>query len=939
MPLVRKYPVQDLGDLPFTVIFQDEAGWIWLGAKNGVYRFDGQNYMPLRLPDSLGNVAVTALFETEGKLCAGFENGAVTYIDNYNGKMPLSGGNLNEDRQKAPEMKRWEPQEGVPQAPITGFCQDGQGGIWIGTYGEGLYVWKNNRLYQFNRTDDGIADDAIYAIVSDRKGQVWAATDAGISICSMPEQGRKTVRNLSKNDGLPDEITSALTVDAQGNIWGGTNEAGVFRYNIAADSIDIRSRNWPYGPVTSLSVFGSDVWVGTGKSGLIRFDAIRGVAENMPPGNIADGTTIQTLATDREGLLWVIANQGSLYSANIKFTWLNTPFSDIQAILSDSAGRLWVGCQQGLFVRSGTEFRRVLPASENVVSLWECPESHRLWVGTLGHGLFILDPSGKVKHRMTEGGMLPNGGILSISGDRHHVWLATLGGVSLMNAQTMQADRHFATDELGTYYVYKVFTDSKGGVWFGTDGKGLVHYDGKNFTAFMDASGVPLRTIYSIAEDREGNIWFSTARDGLFRFDGVNFRRYTTRNHLHSMNITGIAVSGNGSLVIAYEDGFDLLNPYNSDYIRFCGPDIGAPQAKINLNATWADTHGNVWLGALHGMVRIPAYHAPLLEAPQPELTGVSTVLEPVDFLHENSFDYDHNYLLFNFLGLWYANPEAVRYRFKLEGFDPDWKISGDHAASYPKLAPGHYTFRLQASTHSNFENAPETSWSFTIRTPFWERWWFILLLTSAFVGLFVAFINSREKRLQQEAALTREKALSRFEALKSQINPHFLFNSFNTLVAIIEENPKMAVKYVEHLSDFYRNMVAYRERDLIPIGEEMELVHSFEYLLKKRYENSFYLLDRVQDQTGRLMPLSLQMLVENAVKHNIISAAHPLTIEIYRENGYVVVRNNLQRKTTPESGAHFGLQSLVKRYKLLGEHTVIIEESKDHFTVKIPLL
>src|SRR5690606_10048677 len=149
---------------------------------------------------------------------------------------------------------------------------------------------------------------------------------------------------------------------------------------------------------------------------------------------------------------------------------------------------------------------------------------------------------------------------------------------------------------------------------------------------------------------------------------------------------------------------------------------------------------------------------------------------------------------------------------------------------------------------------------------PFWLRWWFLALCLAAAGGLFYAYIRNRDKRLEREARLKREKVESQFAALKSQINPHFLFNSFNTLITIIEENPKIAVEYVEHLSDFYRSIIAYRERDFISLQEEMDLVRSFDFLLKKRYEDGFRLIDRLNGQTGLIMPLALQMLVENAV-------------------------------------------------------------------------
>ena len=132
---------------------------------------------------------------------------------------------------------------------------------------------------------------------------------------------------------------------------------------------------------------------------------------------------------------------------------------------------------------------------------------------------------------------------------------------------------------------------------------------------------------------------------------------------------------------------------------------------------------------------------------------------------------------------------------------------------------------------------------------------------------------------------------------------------------------------------------MVYRERDFITVNEEMELVRSFYFLLKKRYEDGLIFIDHVSDQDGKVMPLSLQILVENAVKHNIISASKPLTIEVYVLDNYLVVKNNIQRKIKSEPSTRFGLHSLVNRYKLLGERSVVVEENPAFFIVRIPIL
>ncbi len=949
-PVFRPQALKTLGGAKMTVAMQDSHGWLWCGAHKGLFRFDGLTFQSIGLADTFAKASVTALFESKGLIWAGFSNGAIGHVPIAGNFPPALTGDADAEKKYAPHLSLWQIEEGLPKQKITAFAEDKSGGCWFGTYGEGLYVWKNNRLYQFNADDDGLASNDVYALATDTLGRIWAATDAGISLCAMPEMGKKQVQNLGIAEGLPDEIVTALLADKQGNIWAGTQEKGILRFDATTLRPTFQTQNWAFGEVTCLAVFGSrELWVGTGRDGLVRVDIATGEAQPLPVAHALRHIKAYSLCKDREGLLWAVLDKGALYSANVRFGFWQPGFSNIQALLSDRRGRFWAGCQEGLFVgrnavpakayslerSSGVlNFKKVLP--QNVISLWESP-SGEIWAGTFGNGVFVLDQQGRVLRQFSERHGLANGSVLSIGGDGQKVWLATLGGVSAMN--TDGGGKLQVQSELGTSYVYKVFADSHGRVWFGTDGKGLALRENGSLRFFTEANGIVLKTVYSIAEDKQGRIWFSTDREGLFCFDNGVFQRFTTKNGLHSQSITGLAADGKGLIVIGYEDGFDLLNPERVNHLMFCDASIGAPNTGVNLNALCQDGLGNVWLGGKEGIVRSAAFDESFVDDPQPGITAVSVLLKSVDFLTSSTFSYSDNYFIFNFAGLWFTNPESVSYRYKLEGFDPDWKVSKDHLASYPSLPPGHYTFRVQTTEHGNFENVPETSWSFVIKSPYWEQWWFIMMCLASGTALILFFVRNREARLKREAQLKRERVESQFEALKSQINPHFLFNSFNTLITIIEENPRVAVEYVEHLSDFYRNIIVYQERDFISLQEEMELVRSFSFLLQKRYEEGFRLVSRLNGQTGQVMPLVLQMLVENAVKHNVITASKPLTVEIFAENdGYVTVRNNIQKKIRPEASTRFGLQSLINRYQLLGERPVVVEDDGAFFTVKVPI-
>jgi LytS/YehU family sensor histidine kinase len=195
------------------------------------------------------------------------------------------------------------------------------------------------------------------------------------------------------------------------------------------------------------------------------------------------------------------------------------------------------------------------------------------------------------------------------------------------------------------------------------------------------------------------------------------------------------------------------------------------------------------------------------------------------------------------------------------------------------------------------------------------------------------------EKRSQE---LEKESLLSQFETLKNQVNPHFLFNSFNTLITLIEEDKDVAVEYVQKLSDFFRIILQLRDKSIISIQEELELIKTYIFLQKKRYGENLILKNMITPNalSKGIAPLTLQMLVENAIKHNVIATGQPLHIEIVlTENNYIMVKNNLQKRMEEEPSAGLGLQNIRNRYKFLSDKAVETIVSSQYFSVAIPLL
>jgi two-component system, LytTR family, sensor kinase len=197
------------------------------------------------------------------------------------------------------------------------------------------------------------------------------------------------------------------------------------------------------------------------------------------------------------------------------------------------------------------------------------------------------------------------------------------------------------------------------------------------------------------------------------------------------------------------------------------------------------------------------------------------------------------------------------------------------------------------------------------------------------------------KESFEEKEMLKRESLQAQLNALKTQVNPHFLFNNLNTLSAIIPENPKQAVDFVQQLSKVYRHILDVKDEKSIPLEEELDVLRAYAFLLKTRFGNNVDIHIHVDNEKlqSRIVPLSLQLLMENAIKHNIVSAEKPLKIDVYASNGTLVVSNNLQKKKQLSESTGIGLDNIRNRYKLLGDRQVMVAESDSSFTVSIPLI
>ncbi|MEP6750899.1 MAG: histidine kinase, partial [Bacteroidota bacterium] len=314
----------------------------------------------------------------------------------------------------------------------------------------------------------------------------------------------------------------------------------------------------------------------------------------------------------------------------------------------------------------------------------------------------------------------------------------------------------------------------------------------------------------------------------------------------------------------------------------------------------------------------------------------------------EISLAASENFFSLDMIALNYSNPKEIWYARQLEPFDKEWIYSQDRTANYTNVPGGTYTFHYKTSTDINNWNVKEKTILIHLKTIFYKTWWFrLMILLLAGMTLFSLYkyrITQKEKvyNLQSKAnSLEKEKVLVMYESLKQQLNPHFLFNSLTSLSGLITSNPVHAKQFLDRMSKIYRYILKSRDNETVALTEEIKLAEIYTQLQQTRFKEGLRVTINIPEEYlhRKIAPVTIQNIIENAIKHNIIDIHKPLQVNIFIEHDQVVIQNNLQKKKFVETSNKQGLTNLQSLYHYLSGKPVVITEDNHHFTVKIPLI
>lgn len=909
-------------DLRISTIYQDTEGYIWLGTEKGLWRYDGFRFDKIILDSLADEQQVSCLAQdNSGNLYAGLEDGGIFV-----------------------RRKSWHRMA----TPCTTRVQSivfTEERMWIATYGQGIAYREQNKWNKLRTKDN-----SVYRMVKHPAGYLLAGTDLGLLQINYRTN---EISTLDQTNGLPDNIVRSIYADRSDVVILGTQEKGICAYNLKTGKFTVPEgiRNWQFGTVNWIELLANEFWIGTDETGILDYEFSG--EKRVRSFNRENGfpySAVKCILHDRQGNMWIAADNRLLLSPGEKTEFItgsdNITFREVNAVTTDAAGYVWLSSRNSLYRYNNTE---------NTVSSWLTGPDYRnlhitslaaspagLWIGTFDNGLYLLDTvSGKVQ-RFDEKAGLPNANVISIAVNRDSVWLATLGGIAMGSPDEKG---HFSFTDYsrsgaGRGFVYCVYRDLLNRIWFGTDGNGLVMYDGQFHTVHIP--GNKGRVIYSIVADYAGHIWFSTQQDGLFHFDVQANKALSVAEGIRSNEISSLSVDHRGNIIVIHGKGIDLIDPVKFT-IHPIGADAGIEAIEPTLNAVAKDAIGGVWIGTTEGLLRFYNYDPPAVYNPLLHIKRVYSSFNPASNAKDTVFEYDQNQVSVEYVGLWYGNPESVRYQYRLIGYNSNWISTRDRQVTFPNLPPGRYTFEVRATRNNTFSDAPGDRISFVVLTPFWKRWWFIMVSAIVLLSIIYLVVRERTRRLRQWDLMEKERIAYQYETLRSQVNPHFLFNSFNTLIGIIEEDQQQAAVFAGKLSDYFRNMVQYRDKSVISLAQELELVKTYYYLQQQRFGEyltvSITLPKEWYQQFG-VPPLSLQLLIENAVKHNAVSFETPLHITISGSGKhYLIVRNNLNPKTNPDSSTGIGLENIIHRYRIVTRDEVHIRKQEGYFEVELPLV
>ncbi len=887
-------------------IVQDKRSLLWFATTEGLVYYNGFEDILISNPN-LNNPQ--CLFIHENIIYSGYQNGY------------LAGWSLDDYSLMLIDS--------ISDKRITDIEIYARRKLLIATYGDGIFSYDMKSEGSATSMSSILPDAYIYQMDLTQNQDILISTDNGLF------KFNTNNNQISRFEDLPDQLITHLAI-SDSRIWASTYDQGIF--SISNHNQVDQARFVPVksdGIINDLILFNDYPLIST-DDGLFMLN--KDLSDtNYYAQDVRNKYT--TLFIDVENNLWVADRNGGLWKSSLYFSKLDYSFSDnIQSILK-LPNVVLLGGENGLyeFDLKGNAQRPLNHYNVTCLNMI----GNLIYFGTYNSGLFVLNKNYEELIRLNQSSGLPDNAILSFE---HHgdslLFVSTLAGIAAYNldVNTMRLTNSdfISVDSFsGLDYILNLKMDSHGNLWAGKDRTGLSKHVIGNTTQFENINGEKIGSVFSIAPSNN-NIWFSSSNLGIIKYMDDQFSVIENLNNKDDP-FTSIIPLPDSHLMLINKRGVELYKDEQQISRRFDQEgEFIEEEPFLNNYSIYNDEVWFVHNNEVYKFRNDPVN--PLLQ-PTTQIERIEVNIDVVD-REQKKFKQSQNNFKFNFSGRWLTDPGKLTYAYQLVGHDENWRLTKDRTAVYPKLPPGDYTFKVKSTINSFFKNEPESTFDFKIKRAFVNSIWFYLFLATILFLIVYRWNKQMQDEKLLKASLQKNQIETQLINLKAQLNPHFLFNSFNTLSGLIDESVGASKSFIENLSDFYRLMLEVGDERLIPLEKELAILKAYNYLIKERFRNGYDLiiLNETLKPIFYIPPLVLQMLVENALKHNQVSSANPLIIRISIQEDSIEVKNNLIPKNfiTPSTG--YGLNNIISRFKILGLGEVVLNKSEEYFSVLIPL-
>ena len=975
-----------LSDNYVNCFLKDSRGRLWIGTRNGLNHFDGSHfytYKKTKDSNSVINGAIISLCEDkEGFIWGTTEAGIFRYNPFINSFKKISS-----------------PVRDLEVSYNNILC-DPQGNIWATSPWSLLkYNVKAGKFEEVLATNENAGKPGVYdfsirknGMLMDPSGKgIWLCTLAGIIYYDITQKLRLDFRNQGNNPLFANQNTAALAPSSPGHCWFFNNDTKeIISFNPSTQTITSKINVKQAMPNASGATLFEDknhrLWFSSGTGDCLVIDYLHGNKIEKIKSSEEDKISITnghfwSVYEDEDGTLWFGTITGiskcnpekNLYKAHHLYDKIaELTNTSISIITEDPADKSWwLGTLSNQLIHyypnSGKyesyDLKKAKPdrRGQRPGGMYN--------ICLIGDYVVIANTNGIWQLRKGTKEIVPYsflppgyedfvGRSAVVQGDSicYFTDIKKILRSNMLNrtARYIKFPLKDSTD--ANYGVGFLFLNSANRVWACSSLGRIVYVDDNNQLSSVklvkeeekEFSGY----FNTLDFDEKGSIWVVSTGFGLYRFNmSTGDIKYwdETDGPLNAV-FQKHKVDYAGNIWLFSDNNVSVFTPATNIFYNFTIPYSENSSGYYNAvnrlaNGSIVGTVKNEVFEFIPGRINLK----PVKRKPELSMINISGKDIMPGEEEKLVLGPDENTIRFRFGLLTDAEQFPYEFEYTLDGAEDAWtKSSAINEAVYNNLSPGTYTFRVVARGTNNSWQSAEKTFTITIESPFYKTKWFIILsIVSGFTFLMLIYryqLKQKDSMLQLKSKaqmLEKEKVMVMYESLKQQLNPHFLFNSLTSLSGLIEIDQQVAGDFLEQMSGIYRYILKNGDNETVFLKDEIEFVQLYINLQQTRFKKGLLVNIDVPDEYMhyKIAPVTLQNLVENAIKHNIIDIASPLVIDIFIDGDYLVVRNNLQKKGVVETSNKRGLAQFISLYRYLSDLPVIIEERERNFQIKIPLI